>query len=115
MAIPRMPKWMQKWRELEKLVWKKYACYVSIIGLRLHQFNEHKGARVELVVRRYAFHIGHGKSRITAITMAIRAIQANNELRMAVTVDEGRLLFINQPEDAEKMKDEIRIINECAT
>ena len=112
---PSLPKWVEKWRELERLVDKKYERHISLIGLRLTQFGEYKGAHVHLMIRKYAFLIGHGHSRLAAINKALRVIKNNKELHGLVNVDAGRLLFLDQLKTIKKIKDEIRIIKECAS
>ncbi len=58
---------MQEWKELEKLVKKKYAGYISIVGLGIEKYLDLGGAQVWLKITKYTFLIGHGSSSQIAL------------------------------------------------
>ncbi len=103
-----------EWKELEKLVKKKYAGFISIIGLGIEKYLELGGARVWLKIRMYDFMIGYGRSSQTAIRRAIRTVEANKEAKYALTVFTGRVLFQDNKKHAKEIENELRIIEECA-
>ncbi len=106
--------WIQKWEELEKIVKKKYAGYISIIGLGIEKYMDLGRAQVWLKIRKYTFLIGHGCSRRVAINRAIESIKANKEAEYALTVFTGRVLFTDNKKHAKEIENELRIIKECA-
>lgn len=110
--------WIKKWEELEKLVKKKYEAYCDLVWLKLDHAIYQGGTQIQLSIRKYDFMIGHGPSRYIAINRAIRTIKENKEAKYAFTVFTGRLLFIGKEmgnqKDEKEIKDELRIIEDCA-
>src|SRR3989344_8870677 len=82
------PAWLMKWRELEKLVDKKYEEYCAVVGLSIHQFNEPamRHFHIHLTFRNTCsgeLYIGGGNSRLAAINQAIATIKANKEAELS--------------------------------
>ena len=84
------PKWVAKWRELERLVDRKYEAYCAVVGLSIHQFNEPaiRHFKIHLTFHDAAcgeLFLGDGTSRFAAICQAIKTVKENKESTLSLT------------------------------
>ena len=104
--------WVKKWRELERLVDKKYEAHISQVGLTIDQFNEAplRYFQVHLNILQHSFCIGVGRPRVAAISDAIEAVRKNEELHRFGIAHTSMLVKLS----SKKVVAELGIIKACA-
>ena len=104
--------WVKKWRELERLVDRKYEAHISQVGLSIEQFNEAqlRYFQVHLTILKHSFCIGVGRPRVAAISDAIETLLKNEELHRFGTAHTSVLVKLTSV----KVANELGIIKACA-